>query len=582
MKKFLVGLVLGMVISVFAGIVIVFAMARLGDREPSVPSSGVLRVNLTGSIDEMAEPSLPLPGQAPSGLTTIEIWSAFRKAAVDDRIKAVYVDLRMPSLGWATAQEIRQSIEKFKTESKKPVFAYLRTPRMVDYYIASAADKVYCSPEDLLLVQGMRLEAMYLKGTLDKIGVTMEVEHAGKYKDAGDMFTEKGMTPETKEVLNSVLDRLYGDFLETTGKARSKSSAEMAAIVDRGPFTAAAAVDEGLLDGVRHDKALEDEIKSAGKLGEYKEIDVKKYRTVSPSSVGLGGDTSVAFVVAQGNIVRGKSGGFTEASMIASESIAETLRSVAKDDDIKGVVVRIDSPGGDAIASDEILEVMREVSAKKPVVISMADYAASGGYYMSMTGDPIVAYPSTLTGSIGVVFTKPVLKGLYDNIGITKDALNRGKNSAFLSDYVALDPPARAHLKSLIDSMYSSFLDEVSTGRKKPREEIAPLAEGRVWLGSQALDNGLVDELGGIDVALATLKKKANLKDSDKLKIFVYPAKKSFLELLATMESGAAGQMSAAQMLQDTPFRDLVRNPYVQALREPGAQALMPYSIHVQ
>lgn len=582
MKKFLVGLILGIVISVFAGIVIALAMARLGDREPTVPDNAVLRLSLSGPIDEMSAPSLPIPGQPPSGLTTIEVWSALRKAAVDKRIKAVVLETRMPSLGWATAQEIRGAVEKFRTESGKPVYAYLRMPRMVDYYIASAADKIYASPEDLVLLQGMRLEIMYLKNTLDKVGVTMEVEHAGKYKDAGDMYTESKMTPETREVLNSLLDGLYSEFLDKAGAARKKSPEELSAVIDRGPFTAGNAVQEGLLDGVRHEQQLKDEIKEALKLEEYKEADVKKYRGVSPGSLGLTGDTSVAFVVAQGDIMRGKADGFTESSMIASESVAATLRSVAKNKDIKGVVLRIESPGGDAVASDEILEVVRELSAKKPVVISMADVAASGGYYMAMTGDPVVAYPSTITGSIGVVFAKPVLKGLYNNLGITKDAVSRGKNSGFLSDYEALDPAGRANLKGLIDSMYASFLDEVAAGRKRPVEEIRPLAEGRVWLGTQAKERGLVDELGGIDLALATLKKKAEIPEDDKLKVFVYPGKKSFFEMLASLESGSIGGLGASYLLRDTPFAALAANPQYRSMQTPGLKAILPFTVTVE
>lgn len=582
MKKFLVGLLLGIVISVFAGFVIVLAMARLGDREPAVPDDSVLRLTLSGPIDEMASPTFPIPGQPPAGLTTIEIWSTLRKAAVDDRIKAVLIEPRMPMLGWATAQEIRGSIEKFKKESGKPVYAALRMPRMVDYYMASAADKVYASPEDLLLIQGMRLEVMYLKNTLEKVGITVEVEHAGKYKDAGDMYTESRMTPETREVLNSVLDGLYSEFLASAGSSRKKTPEEMAAIIDRGPFTAANALEEGLLDGLRHEQQLKDEIKEDLKLAEYKETNVRNYRSVSPQSLGLTGKTSVALVVAQGNIIRGRADGFTESSMIASDSIAETLRSVAKNKDIKAILLRIDSPGGDAVASDEILEVVREVSAKKPMVISMSDVAASGGYYMAMTGDPIVAYPSTITGSIGVVFTKPVLKGLYNNLGITKDALSRGKNSAFLSDYEHLDASGRANLKNLIDSMYAAFLDEVVTGRKRPLEEIAPLAEGRVWLGSQASERGLVDELGGIDVAIAALKTKAGIPEDDKLKVYVYPGKKSFFEMLTSLQSGSIGGFGAAQSLRGTPFEALATDPYFRSLREPGLKALMPFAFSVE
>jgi protease-4 len=582
MKKFLVGLLVGIIISVFAGVVIAFAFARLADQEPAVAENSVLRLTLSGPVDEMAAPSLPFPGQPPSGLTTIDVWSNLRKAAVDSRIKAVIFEPMLPSLGWATAQEIRSSLEKFRKESGKPVYAIVRMPRMVDYYMASAADKIYASPEEMLLIQGMRLEVMYLKNTLDKIGVTMEVEHAGRYKDAGDQYTETAMTPETREVLTAVLDDLYKDFLATTGTARKKSPEEMSAIIDQGPFTASAALSAGLLDGLKYEEQIKDEIKEALKLAEYKETPVRKYRDVTSASLGLTGNTSIALLTTQGTIVRGKADAFSRSTLIASDSLISDMRSIAKNDSIKGVILRIDSPGGDAIASDEILHEVRVLSKKKPVVISMSDAAASGGYYMAMTGDPIVAYPSTLTGSIGVVFTKPVLKGLYDKIGVTKDSLSRGRNSAFLSDYVALDPSGRERLKALIDDTYKAFLTRVTEGRKRPMEEIAPLAEGRVWLGTQAKERGLVDEVGGFDVAIATLKKKANIPESDKLRIMVYPGKASFFEMLASLETSSMGQSSAAKLLEGTMFEPLTGSPFLKALEKPGVKALMPYSIEVQ
>ncbi|MDZ7638649.1 MAG: signal peptide peptidase SppA [Bryobacterales bacterium] len=582
MKKFLVGLLVGVVISVFAGIVVMFAFARLADREPTVPDNSVLRVRLSGPVEEMSSPSIPFPGQPPSGLTTLEIWSTLRKAAVDSRIKAVLFEPVMPGLGWATAQEIRGSIEKFRKESGKPVYAIVRMPRMVDYYMASAADKVYASPEDMLLMTGMRVEAMYLKNTLDKIGVTMEVEHAGKYKDAGDQFTETGMTPETREVLTTVLDDLYNDFLMTTGASRKKSRDEMAAIIDQGPFTATGALKAGLLDGLKYEEQIKDEIKEALKLAEYKETSVRNYRDISASSLGLTGDTSIAILTTQGAIMRGKADAFSRSSMIASESLIGDLRDLARNDSIKGVILRVDSPGGDAIASDEILHAVRELSKKKPMVVSMSDAAASGGYYISMTGDPIVAYPSTLTGSIGVVFTKPVLKGLYDKIGITKDAIERGENAGFLSDYVTLDASGRERLKALIDETYTAFLARVSEGRNRPVEEIAPLAQGRVWLGSQAKDRGLVDELGGFDVAIAALKKKAKIPENDKMKILVYPGKASFFEMLASLENSSMGAAHAEAILKGTPLEPLMASPLLKTLETPGVKALMPYGIEVQ
>lgn len=582
MKKFLVGLLVGIVLSVFTGIVVAFAFARLSEREPNVPENAVLRLTVSGPVEEMSGFSLPIPGQPPSGLTTLEIWSSLRKAAVDSRIKAVIFEPIMPSLGWATAQEIRGSIEKFRKDSGKPVYAIVRMPRMVDYYMASAADKVYASPEDMLLMQGMRLEVMYLKNTLDKIGVTVEVEHAGKYKDAGDQFTETSMTPETREVLTTVLDDLYNDFLTTTGAARKKSRDEMAAIIDQGPFTAGAAMNLGLLDGLKYEEQIRDEIKDELKLSEYKETSVRNYRDISPASLGLTGEASVAILTTQGAIMRGKSDAFSRSSMIASESLIADLRSLGKNDSIKGVILRVDSPGGDAIASDEILHEVRALSKKKPLVISMSDAAASGGYYISMSGDPIVAYPATLTGSIGVVFTKPVLKGLYDKVGITKDSLSRGRNAAFLSDYVPLDANGRDKLRSLIDDTYKAFLARVSEGRKRPVDEIAPLAQGRVWLGSQAKERGLVDEVGGFDAALAALRKKANIPGSDKLKIFVYPGKVGFFEMLSSLESSSMGGAGLETLLKGTPLEPLTVNPLVTGAETPGVKALMPYAIELQ
>lgn len=582
MKKFLAGLVIGIVLCVFAGIVLVFAFARLSEGEPRVPDDSVLRLTLSGPVHEISSFSMPIPGQPPSGLTTIEIWSALRKAAVDSRIKAVVFEPVMPGLGWATAQEIRGSIEKFRQDSGKPVYAIVRMPRMVDYYMASAASKIYASPEDMLLMQGMRLETMYLKNLLDKIGVTVEVEHAGKYKDAGDQFVRTSMTPETREVLTSVLDDLYGDFLSHVGTSRKKSRDEMAAIIDQGPFTASAALKLGLLDGLKYEEQIRSEIREDLKLKEYQETSAKDYRDISPKSLGLTGKTNVAILCMQGAIIRGKSDVFSRGSMIASDSLISDLQSLAKDDSIKGVVLRVDSPGGDAIASDEILREVRDLSQKKPVVISMSDAAASGGYYISMSGDPIVAYPATLTGSIGVIFTKPVLKGLYDKVGITKEALSRGRNAAFLSDYVALDQNGREKLSELIGDTYKAFLANVSEGRKKPVEEIEPLAQGRVWLGSQAKDHGLVDEIGGLDVALAALKKKAGIPEQDKLKISVYPGKVTLFEMLTSLESSSLGGTDLRNLFRNTPLEPLAANPLLRAIEAPGMKAVMPFEITVQ
>jgi protease-4 len=252
---------------------------------------------------------------------------------------------------------------------------------------------------------------------------------------------------------------------------------------------------------------------------------------VTPSSAGIQGKSHIALVVGQGDIVRGNPGddGAAESSL-TSYGFDKLLNSVAGDSSIRGVIVRIDSPGGEVTASGEIWRQMNLLSKKKPTVISMSDVAASGGYYMAMTGDPIVAYPETETGSIGVVFGKPNLHGLYGKLGISKDAVLRGKHADIDSDYTPLTPEERVILRQGIDESYGEFVSKVAAARHRKLEDIEPLAQGRVWLGSQAVANGLADQLGGLDAALDLVKKRAGIPAGERVVIETYPAPESILD----------------------------------------------------
>ncbi len=532
MKKFLLGLIAGFLLAGFGAVVLVFALARAGDRKPSVPDGATLVVKLSGEVPEIAPVEIPLPMfESQSPLTLHDLWELFRKAEADNRIKAVVLEPSGVAVGWGKVQELRDAVTRFR-KTGKPVYAYLRSPQTKDYYLATAADRVYIAPEDLMDVKGIRAELSYYRRALDKIGVQMEIEHAGKFKDFGTNYTHDAMTPETRESLGALIDGIYGHLIDTISASRNKTPEQVRAIVDEGPFLAAEAVKHGLVDAAKFEDEMFDEVKEKLKQDKVRKVSHRDYSRVPASSAGLSTGTRIALLAGQGEIYRGGAAeGFTDdTGMIIAAPYTKLLRDVGEDVSVKGVILRIDSPGGDAIASEEILHEIRKLSKKKPMVISMSDIAASGGYYMAMTGDPVVAYPYTLTGSIGVVFGKLNLKGLYDKIGIRTETIKRGKNADIDSAYKPLDAAARAKLKAGIDATYGTFLARVAEGRKKKREEIEPYAEGRVWLGTAARQHGLVDELGGLDKAIDLLRPRLKIDAKEKVELVLYPKRKSIFE----------------------------------------------------
>ncbi len=569
MAKFFIGLVTGVLLVFLTFVLLFFALLRFREKPPEIADNSVLVLRLNGDIPERPPFELPaLFGGGNPGPTVTNVWQSLRKAAVDGHIKAVALEPTGLSAGWAKLEEIRADVEQFK-KSGKPVYAYLRTPGTRDYYVALAADRIYEGPSDPLMLKGLRAEIMYFKKTLDKLGVTVDVEHAGKYKDFGDMFTRSDMSPETREVLNSVVDDLYGNLVARIAAARKKSQEDVRAIIDQGPFTAVQAQKAGLVDELRFEDQMFGELKTA--LHADKDpvkVPIEKYMKVPPSAVGLQGKSRVAMVVGAGDILRGDPDDTgADETNLTSYGFDKLLRQVGNDSSIKGVIVRIDSPGGEVTASDDIWREMNLLSKKKPMVISMSDTAASGGYYMAMTGDPIIAYPGTLTGSIGVVFGKPDLHGLYDKLGITKDAIQRGRHADIDSDYTPLSPDERQVLREGIDESYRDFVTKVANARHRPAANIEPVAQGRVWLGSQAKGNGLVDELGGIDSAIQMIKKKANIPAGEQVSLVVYPPRRSILDVL--MKRSSQDDMlesKLAQIFGRVPFRAWMRGGFLRIL----------------
>jgi protease IV len=569
MKKFLIGLVTGLLLAGLTAFLAVIAVARLGDSKPSIADGSTLVLRLDGSIPEKPPMEIPLPffeEQAPT--TTQELWTLLDRAAADSRIKAILLMPRHPGAGWGKLQEVREGILKFR-KSGKPVIAWLSAPNSRDYYLAAAADKIYMSREDFLDLKGLRLESTFVKSTLDKLGVKVDVEHAGKYKDAGDMLTRNSLSPESREVLNSIVDSVFATLTESIAKGRKKTPEEVRALIDKGPFLARQAKESGLVDDLLYEDQVLGELKKRLNQGELKKVSHRDYLKAGGAGAAK---KRIALLVGDGTIVRGDGD-----DGIAANTFIKQLRRVAADANVAGVILRVDSPGGDGVASDEILREVKLLSQKKPLVISMSDVAASGGYYIAATGDPIIAYPNTLTGSIGVIYGKLNLRGLYDKLGIQKEIITRGRFADIDSDYQPLTDAGRAKLREGIDEMYKGFVSRVAESRKRKFEEIEPLAQGRVWMGSQAKGNGLVDELGGIDRAIEIVKAKAKIGKDEKVRLVAYPPKKSIYEMLFSRNIETSLESKLEMRLREV-FQGFDPRLWMQG----GMLKAMPYQVEIR
>ena len=585
MGKFLLGVLVGAVLIAGIGFIGFFAVASLRAKPPSVADGSTLILHLAGNVPEVPSVNIPLPFLAGRTHVTVQaVWAMLRRAALDPRIKAVVLEPDGIDIGWAKMQEIRADLEQFR-KSGKPLVAYLRAPGLREYYLATACSKIYLPPSEVLNVKGLGFEVMYFRNILTKLGVEVDVEHAGKYKDYGDMFTRTSMSKETKEVLDAVADGFFDDLVNTIATARGKTPAEVKALIDQGPFLARDAKQAGLVDDLRFEDEVFTDLAKTLHIPELKKASVHDYANVSDASAGLRTDDKIAFVAAEGAITRGSADGAGEGS-IESEAFGRLLGRVAKDTQVKGVIVRINSPGGEVMASDDLWRAMNELSRKKPMVISMSDDAASGGYYMAMSGDPIVAYPGTITGSIGVVFGKPNLRGLYDKLGISKDFVSRGRFARIDSDYEPLDAAGRMKLRAGIDSEYDDFVAKVATSRHQTVEQIRPIAEGRVWLGTHAKANGLVDELGGIDLAIETIKRRAKIPVGSKVALVLYPGERSVFDLIfrqtdAETESAvldAAGRAGFPRL--NPPLSRLLADSATRVWLKGGMLRMLPFSIN--
>jgi len=535
MKKWFWGVLTGMALMsllIVAASVVGYYMQQ---RPPEVAANTYLVLDVNGELPE--QNPRDISGQLLGGggpMTFVRLLRDIEKAGTDSRIAGVLLKPAGIRAGWAKLEELRAALEKFRQQDKK-VIAVLGQAGAREYYLATVADEMILSPAGFLDLKGMRAEVSFFKDMLGKVGIQADLEHIGAYKNFSDQFTENQMSDAFREATTSMLDAVYGNLVETVAAARERPAEEIRNQFEQeGPFEADKALEIGLVDELLYEDEVWKRIETENPEQKPEKMEMRAYGRVPRSDVGLDGGERIALVYAVGSITNGKDSfdPVFSGKTMGSDSLTEILEDVSNDESTKGVVVRIDSPGGDAFASDDIWRAMMLLREKKPVVISMSDLAASGGYYMAATGDPIVAQPGTLTGSIGIIYGKLNLKGLYDKIGVQKEIIRRGPYSAMDSDYGAYTPAERERVQFLMNDFYQDFVAKVADARGMTPEAVDQIAQGRVWTGEQAKANGLVDELGGLDTALGILKEKAGIDPDAQVDLVEYPRRKSLIELV--------------------------------------------------
>jgi protease-4 len=477
-----------------------------------------------------------------------------RKARTDKAVSGLYLEIDDVAAGWAQLDELCKALAEFRASGKK-AFAYLESGDAKDYLLGLACDEV-CMPEGgWLMLTGLRAEVTFYKDLFDKLGIKADFLQMGDFKGAAEPYTRNKLSEANRKQLQSILDDRFEhgivERLVRSRPGRKWTSEQVQQLIDEGPYSARAALAAGLIDRIGYVDEYRAALKKAFKSGKVEVV--KDYAQQKSEEIDFGNPFAVlkalfnspkgkssdkpklALVYAIGAITTGKSGrGLMEESM-GSTTMIEAIRKAEEDDTVKAIVLRVDSPGGSALASDLIWNELRR--CKKPVVASMGDVAASGGYYISMAARKIYADPGTITGSIGVIGGKLTLGGLYDKVGLKTEVLQRGANAGLFSSEECFTPSQREALRVLMQDTYDQFLDKALAGRKRAgkqmsRDQLKALAGGRVWTGRQAKENGLIDELGGLQDAIAAAKQMAGLPADKDPELLILPQPKSFLDTL--------------------------------------------------
>jgi protease-4 len=563
-------------------VIIIAILSASGGQEVQVKESSILQLDLDAPINEI-EKETPLAvsivgGEGPHPIGLAQLRQTINHAKEDNNIKGIYLKVSLPRTGYTVIEEIREALLDFR-ESGKWVVVYSEMLSESAYYLASAADKIFLNPEGEIEFNGLSAEVVFFKRLFDKLEIKPEVFRVGEFKSAVEPFVLEKMSPENRTQLTEMINSIYDHMLDRVAASRKIPKEKLKEIADKMLVrNAGQAVEQGLVDSLLYADQVEQELKKRVGIDTDKKLEFIKYSKYKRSfSTYKSSKNEVAVVVAEGTILPGKSEKGND--VIGSESFTKEMKKVREDNEVKAVIVRINSPGGSFQASDAMWREIKLTAAKKPVIASMSDYAASGGYFLAMACDTIVAQPHTITGSIGVFSVLFDASGFLNNkIGITTEEIKTGDVGQLITMTRPLTPLEKEIWQKRTDEVYETFTGKAAEGRDVPVDSIKKVASGRVWTGAQAKQRKLVDVVGNFNDALDIALKSANLTDDYKVRY--YPQyTPSFIEQIITQieeeENGNALEEELGVYYQLYEYWNEVKTYQ-------GTQARMPYELIIQ
>ena len=565
-KKLLLVVAVILVIIVSAIVLSIGFLYLISQPEP-VKAGTVVEVTLSGTVREFPAQDPWAEMLSSGGLSLWELHSVFRTAAKDQNVEGILLEIFPTGASWAQIEELRDIILEFKT-SGKPVWAFLSVDMVTEgqLYLASTADYVATNPTTGFLVNGLMAEVLFKKRALEKLSIKPDFIQLKEFKSAEE-YTRQELSPEVRGMLESILIELQDRFVETVAQERQIESADVQELVNLGLAGSQLAVEMNIIDETAYRHQIRDRISNEVREGDaYQGISAQDYLESSSFSSRSRTKARVAVVAATGTIISGRSEAF--AGLMGGTTLSAELRKLRENASIDGVILRVDSPGGSPVGSDMIWrEVTLLEEEGKPVIVSMSGVAGSGGYYIAMGAGRIISQPSTITGSIGVIFGKFDVSGLYEWLGMDLDRIKVAPNADLLSLQSSLTQEQRTQVESWMNEVYREFVQKAADGRSMEFEELEPKAHGRIYTGAQALDAGLVDQLGGMIVAIAEMKNALNLDQKDQIRLELFPKPKTLLELLA---SGKLLEIEQPPLVKDLMAKEL------RILETPGVWLLAP------
>ena len=571
---------LSLIVLLAAAGAVVLAFA-LRVRSPGSDSSSVtaLVLDVPSTLEESEPPDRPLvlgPGRR-GRITLYAMVRAIERAAQDDHVGAIVLHIDGIGWGWAKLAEVRDALRRFAAAGK-PIYASLSGGGEAEYLLASAARIVSMPPTTTLQLDGLSATVLFLRGTLDKVGVSPNFVHVGRYKSAIETYARRDMSPPAREALEALLDDHYRLLVDSLASARGRSPAFIQRQLDEGPFEAREARSRGLIDTMLYQPDLDSLATRRGRA----RLSTMPFRRYA-DRVSRPHGAHVALIVASGTIVPGKSHvGANGEWFLGAETLIEALNEARQRHSIRAVVLRIDSPGGDAGASDDIWREVKRCRAKKPVIASFSDYAASGGYYIAMGADSIVSGPATITGSIGIYGGKMNVRGLLGKLGVSVETVSRGAHAEMFSPFRDFTAEEAQRFGRQLEDHYRVFVARVAENRRMSPARVEDVAQGRVWTGLAARERGLVDALGGIDRALEMSRLRAGLPRGEELVVERLPRPRVSL-LQSLFESLFSGDDGDAAERLTLPVPEALRT-LVAASRFPAGTALahLPFAITIR